>query len=187
MTSPITEPDRSRDTINIHALSRGQGNTGWTTSDPCVIKVTLIGDIDENQFQPNNNDRENEQRALQGSNADRELSVQEGEAPQRHHLSTYTDDEKRWLVIAADEERNRGTGFMLGLKRRWDQCYPQRKHVSKQNLRDNAARFQKEIMINDSTESIQDEHEQDTILNDNFQWTNEMKINLLKIEEHERN
>ena len=54
-----------------------------------------MGDIDQNQFQPNSNDSENEQGAFQGSNVDRELSVPYGEAPQRHHLSTYTDDEKR--------------------------------------------------------------------------------------------
>ena len=95
MKSPIAEPDRSGGTIKIHALSRWLGNTGWTKSDPCIIKVTLMGDIDQNQFQPNNIDSENEQRALQGSNVYRELSVPEGEAPQRHHLSTYTDDEKR--------------------------------------------------------------------------------------------
>ena len=145
-----------------------------------------MGDIDQNQFQPNSNDSENEQGAFQGSNVDRELSVPYGEAPQRHHLSTYTDDEKRWLVIAAEEERSRGTGFMLRLKRRWDQRYPQKKHISKQNLRDNAARFKKEITINNSTEAIHGEQEQDTVLNANIKWTNEMKINLLKIEESER-
>ena len=41
-------------------------------------------------------------------------------------------------------------------------------------------------MINDSTESIQDEQEQDTTSNANFKWTNDMKISLLKIEESER-
>ena len=45
-----------------------------------------MGDIDQNQFQPNSNDSENEQGAFQGSNVDRELSVPYGEAPQRHHL-----------------------------------------------------------------------------------------------------
>ena len=43
---------------------------------------------------------------------------QNGEAQTKHPLSTYTDDEKRWLVTTADEERSKGTGFMLRLKRR---------------------------------------------------------------------
>ena len=34
---------------------------------------------------------------------------------QKHPLSTYTDDEKRWLVTTADEEQNKDSGFMLGL------------------------------------------------------------------------
>ena len=130
-----------------------------------------MGDINQNQFQLNNNDSENDQRALQRSNVDSKLSVPYGEAPQRHHLSTHTDDSNRWLVTAADEERGRGTGFMLTLKRWWDQRYPQRKHVSKQNLRGNAARFKKEITINDSTEAIQDVQKQGSV---------EMKINLLR-------
>ena len=89
-------------------------------------------------------------------------------------------------MIAAEEEHRRGTGSILRLKRRWDQRYPQKKHVSKQNLRDNAARFKKEIAITNITEATQDEQEQDTVLTANFKWTNEMKINLLKIEECER-
>ena len=49
---------------------------------------------------------------------------QNGEAQTKHPLSTYTDDEKRWLVIKADEKRSKGNGFMLRLKRRWDEQYP---------------------------------------------------------------
>ena len=39
------------------------------------------------------------------------------------------------------EEWSKGTGFMLRLKRRWDEQYPKKNHISKQNLRDNPARF----------------------------------------------
>ena len=42
-------------------------------------KITLIGDIDQNQFQLNSNASDNEQGALQGSNADREISVPNGD------------------------------------------------------------------------------------------------------------
>ena len=107
-----------------------------------------MGDIDQNQFQPNNNTN-NEIRALQGDNVARIEAVPNGEAQPRHHMSTYEDDEKRWLVIAADEERSRGTGFMLRLKRRWDEQYPDKRHISKQTLRDNAERFKTEIRRNE--------------------------------------
>ena len=81
-----------------------------------------MGDIDQNQFQPNDTNNI-EQEALQGDNVATTEAVPNVEAQTRHHLSTYTDD-KRWLVRVAGEERSRGTGFMLRLKRRWDQTFP---------------------------------------------------------------
>ena len=37
------------------------------------------------------------------------------------------------------------------------------------------------------SEKVQIELEKDTALNNTSKWTTEMKVNLLKIEEHERN
>ena len=42
------------------------------------------------------------------------------------------------------EEWSKGTGYMLRLKWRWDEQYPERNHISKPNLRDNHARFKKD-------------------------------------------
>ena len=67
-----------------------------------------MGDIDQNQFQPNDNDNI-EQEALQGDNVATTEAVPNREAETRHHLATYTDDQKRWLVRVAGEERSRGT------------------------------------------------------------------------------
>ena len=106
---------------------------------------------------------------------------------QKHPLSTYTDDEKRWLVTTADEEQSKSSGFMLGLKQRWDEQYPEKNHVSKQNLRDNASRFKEELEMNVRSEKAQIEIEEDTTLKSTHKWTTEMKVNLLKIEERERN
>ena len=86
----------------------------------------------------------------------------------------YTDDKKRWLVTTADEERSKGTGFMLRLKLRWDEQYPEKNRVSKQNLRDNTARFKKELEMNVRSEIAQIEIEQDTTLKSNHKWTTEM-------------
>ena len=152
----------------------------------------FMGDIDQNQFQPN--DTNNEHRALQGNNvATRSEAVPNGEALTRHHLLTYTDDEKKWLVKTADEERSKGKGFMLRLKRKWDQQYPDKNQVSKQNLRDNAVRFKieletinyKEVTQEISVDEQERESQQEKVPTSS-KWTNEMKMNLLKIEERER-
>ena len=84
-------------------------------------------------------------------------------------------------------EWSKGTGFMLTLKRRWEEQYPEKNHVSKENLRDVAARFKKELERNVVSEKAQIEIEEDTTLNNTNKWTTEMKVNLLKIEERERN
>ena len=76
---------------------------------------------------------------------------------------------------------------MLRLKRRWDEQYHEKIRVSKQNLRDNAARFKKELDMNFGSEKAQIEIKADTTLNKTHKWSTEMKVNLLKIEERERN
>ena len=151
----------------------------------CAHSKTFIGNIDQNQFQPINTN--NEFRALQGNNIARNEAIPNGEAQTKHPLSTYTDDEKRWLVTTADEERSKDIGFMLRLKRRWDEQYPEKNCVSKQNLRDNAARLKKELEMNVRSEKTQIEKEEDKTLNSTHKWKNDMKVNLLKIEERERN
>ena len=67
-------------------------------------------------------------------------------------------------MTTADEERSKDIGFMLRLKRRWDEQYPEKNCVSKQNLRDNAARFKKELGVNFQSEKAQIEIEKDTTL-----------------------
>ena len=57
----------------------------------------------------------------------------------------------------------------------------------KKNLSDNAARFKKELEMNDRSEKTQIKIEEDTTLNNINKWTTEMQAELLKIEERERN
>ena len=144
-----------------------------------------MGNLDYNQFQPNN-ETNNTNGALQRTNVARQDQADSNEeAHRRHYLSTYTDDEKRWLVKVEEEERRRGSGFMERLKRRWDEKYPEKRNMSKQNLKDNAVRFKREININ--IEATQDNiNGSDNTSTSNAEWTNEMKINLLRIEEQER-
>ena len=73
---------------------------------------------------------------------------------------------------------------MERLKRRWDEQYPEKRNASKQNLRDNVVRFNKEVNIDQKT----NEGETNNVIEraGNVEWTNEMKINLLRIEDQER-
>ena len=106
----------------------------------------FMENIDQNQFQPINTN--NEHRALHENNISRNESIPNGETQTKRLLSTYTNDEKKWLVTTADEERSKGTGFMLRLKRRGDKQYPEKNHAPNQNLRDNVARLKKELEMN---------------------------------------
>ena len=112
------------------------------------------------------------------------LAVSNEEAKKRHHLSTYKEAEKKWLMKAEEEERQKGRGFMERLKRRWDEQYPDKSNVSKQNLRDNAVRFKMEVNIDQEI----NQGETNNVIKraGNGEWTNEMKINLLRIEDPEK-
>ena len=69
---------------------------------------------------------------------------------------------------------------MLRLKRRWDEQYHEKIRVSKQNLRDNAARFKKELDMNFGSERAQTEIEADTTLNKTHKWSTETESKLTK-------
>ena len=71
------------------------------------------------------------------------------------------------------------------LKKRWDEQYPEKRNRSKQNLRDNAVRFKRGMNIN-IQECQNNTSTRDNTSTGHFEWTNEMKINLLRIEEQER-
>ena len=147
-------------------------------------------DLDNNQFQPNINNNEG---ALQGDEvATVTEAVPNGEAQKKHHLSTYSDEEKKWLAQVADEERSKGKGFMMRLKERWDERYPNKSYISKQNLRDNSARFKQQLSIINNTNVEREVQPSETQQNTPIKiptsrkWTNEMKINVLKIYQKER-
>ena len=63
---------------------------------------------------------------------------------------------------------------MLRLNRKWGKQYPEKNRVSKQNLRDNAARLKKEVEMNIGSEKAQTEVEEDVTLNNTHKWTIEM-------------
>ena len=60
-------------------------------------------------------------------------------------------------------------------------------YVSKQNLRDNAARLKKKLEMKFGSEKVQLEIEEDTTLKNTHKRTTEMTVTLLTIKEQERN
>ena len=82
---------------------------------------------------------------------------------------------------------------MKRIKGKWYAKYPNRNNVSTQNLRDNAGRFRLEMNEPNTTNEIQQEMlDQNRNTNNanvaktNNEWTNEMKLELLKIKRGER-
>ena len=162
---------------------------------PVHRKTTFMGDIDNIQFQTTDNNNKN--RVIQSYNvANRNIAGSNEGALMKHHLLAYDENEKQFLISIDKEERLRGKGFMKRVKRRWDEKYPERTGVSKQNLRDNAIRFRKERedqmrskdnIKSDMTLGRDDKDGTELKRKGNkSEWTLEMKINLVKIDRDER-
>ena len=59
-----------------------------------------------------------------------------------------SDNEKKVKLIQLEEQTRIGRiGFMERLKRAWDECYPEFRHLTIQCLQDNAGRFMKDKTI----------------------------------------
>ena len=63
-------------------------------------------------------------------------------------------------MTTVEKEWGIGAGSMLRLKHRWGKHYSQKNHISKQNLRDNVARFKKELKMNFGSEESRIEIEE---------------------------
>ena len=50
-------------------------------------------------------------------------------------------------MMISEKEGAKGRGFMKRVRERWNQKYPEQRDASWQKLRDNAARFKKELEI----------------------------------------
>ena len=175
MRSPIAESGRSGDTTNIIALSRVPGNPGWT-DDPCVV-VNFMGDIDQNQSQPQQTHDVANETVVEQNDA-------ENIASQLHNNNVYimnkgewTNKEKLKIVQINREKRQKGKNVMKKIKQRWDIEFPQKKRTT-QNLVDNARRFEKGILRPGGGANIQSQR----IIG----WTTEMKIKLVKIDDEEQ-
>ena len=74
-------------------------------------------------------------------------NVGPNEPRQEGPKTAWSNEMKARLVQMEQQERNKGRGFMSRLKTRWDDEFPQMRHISAQSLRDNANRFKKETAL----------------------------------------
>ena len=151
----------------------------------------FMGDLDYNQIKPN-----------QLHDVADDTVVPNGAENRAHYDNDsiiyivnsceWTDEQKHKLVEIDTQERRRGKYFMKRMKERWDAEYPENRRTA-QNLTDNARRFKKEGWGR-PTENLNGTEDQpnDQPVDDNQQqrksleWTREMKITLLQIDEEER-
>ena len=104
----------------------------------------------------------------------------------------WTEEEKCKLVERDRQERNRGKNFMKRVKARWDAEYPISRRTI-QNLIDNARRLKKEgqgrpaeLQNRDETEVQQQTQVIGKPKQKSIEWTTEMKIFLVMLDEDER-
>ena len=90
----------------------------------------------------------------------------------------WPNEEKLKIVQMNREEKQKGKKFMKRIRRRWDIKFPQEK-ITTQNLVDNTRWFENEILRPGGGTNIQAQK--------NVDWTTEMKMKLLKIDDEERN
>ena len=102
--------------------------------------------------------------------------------------SEWTEEQKYRIVYIDTQERKKGRNFMKRVKERWDVEYPGIRRTA-QNLIDNAKRFKRdgwERHAGNGEMERQDEEPHEENPCRSLEWTTEMKIVLLKIEEEER-
>ena len=152
---------------------------------PVCTSTLYMEDLDYNQIQPNQlhdvaDDTVVPNGAENRANHDNENVV---------HIvnrSEWTKEQKHKIVEIGTEERRRGKGLMRRVKQRWDAEYPADPRTA-QNLIDNAKRFKKEGW--GRPVDNQDEVEVEPQIDDtrtSLEWTTEMKILLMILDQEER-
>jgi hypothetical protein len=187
MKSPIAESDRSGDTIKTKALSREPGNPGWTY-DPCVNQ-TLMGDLDNDQFQPNQPHDVADDTVAQ---MDAEIGANHNNNDMLNMMNNreWTDEQKYRIVEIDTQERKRGKNFMKRIKSRWEVEYPASRRTA-QNLVDNARRFRNQgwggaIDLENENGAAEQAQAAVTAGSERLECTTDMKVLLVMLDEKER-
>ena len=159
------------------------GNPGLTV-DPVRINQYYMGDLENIQFQTINiQDIVDETVVPQGIDNQTNL---ENNRVRITNNKEWTVEQKIRIVLIDREERSRGRNFMKRIKNRWDMEFPESKRTT-QNLVDNAKRFGKEGWGNnvETNEVVTVENQGGENIK-NFEWTTEMKIDIVTLDNEER-
>ena len=136
-----------------------------------------MGDIDQNQFHTQQTYDIANKTVAQQVDAQNLASQLHKNNVHIMNKGEWTDKEKLKIVKINREERQKGKNFMKRIKQRWTIELPQQKRTV-QNLVDNAIRFEKESLGPGRGSNLQ--------IQKNIDWTTEMKIKLVKIDDEER-
>ena len=100
----------------------------------------------------------------------------------------WTDEQKKRIVEIDENERKRRRNFMKRIKNRWEAEYPNNRRTA-QNLIDNAKDLRKKVgaQIKKNDQNINQEDVQiQQEISKKMEWTTQMKIKLIMIDEEER-
>ena len=98
----------------------------------------------------------------------------------------WSEREIEKLVAINTEERLKIYGFMVRLKKIWDEEFPEKTHCSANGLRNNASRFKKEKKGSRDLQNPPQINEQPNIKG-KTKWGNEKKVKLVQLKEQARN
>lgn len=145
-----------------------------------------MGDLENIQLQPNQL-RDVAENPVVPIGADNRQHLENENYVHAVNGGEWTQEQKQKTIDIDTEERRRGKGFMRRIKQRWETEYPMHPRTA-QNLIDNASRFKKDgIQLRQ-----QGEIQPNLIVNNeepvrkNLEWTVEMKVNLIMIDQEER-
>ena len=134
-----------------------------------------MGDIEQNQFQSQQTHDVANETVAEEVDAENIASQLHNKNVHIMNKEEWTNEEKLKIVQINRDERQKGKKFIKRTKQGWDIEFPQKRTT--QNLVDNARRFEKEILRPGGGANTQ--------VRKNIDWTTEMKIKLVKIDDEE--
>ena len=154
---------------------------------PVRLNSNYMGDIDhDNQIEQTTNEAHGAPSITVAQETCVDDNGDHGEnSVRKRNFGGWTENEKTRITQIDIDERQKGPGFMKRIKERWDAEFPSRRHITAQNLCDNARRFRKNLEMQAVPQVASDSRESST-KEKNLQWTTEMKVKLVEIDTEER-
>lgn len=151
------------------------------------LNSNSMGDIDhDNQIEQTNNVNHGSSSITVAQETCVDDNGDHGEnSVRKRNFGGWTENEKIRITQIDIDERQKGPGFMKRIKERWDTEFPSRRHITAQNLCDNARRFRKSLEMQ-AAPQVANESRESSTKEKNLQWTTEMKVKPVEIDTEER-